>query len=929
MNEHPSTHTPASANRAHALYRATLLLGIWVSIATLLYTLVLYWQMRNPLVLGVTTGVFLTLLSLLAARRSLDTNQEDSALWAGLGIAASFIAAELFFAGLAAINFVVGLALLLFVYLLTRPTRTRLWLILGAGFIISILAASMLTPFPRITQSDLAGRNFAAPFFIAVIALFITYQFVTQLRLSGLRSRLITTLTLSAFLPVLLVAVITGLIGFQIGTQQVTNQLESVGALKEAQANAWLEEQRNSFESILRPGIGARNVRDFIQGEPNRPVTLTAYDRVLDEFKRLVAANPNFEEIFLAAPDGTVLIATNAERQNSNVGGQPYFRAGLVGYNVQAPVYSSTLRETVSYLSRPVHNTATPEPGRAPLGVVVVRFKLDVINAILVERAGLGETGEAYLISTNFELLTPTQDDLSYPVGSTIIRSTGSLRGAESRSNGSAVYLDYRGIPVIGVYRWISSLRVIMLVEQNQEEVFATLRLNVFLNIGIALLAASAAVAAAISLAQNIAQPIVELSGEATRIASGEISRIERFEREDEIGALSKALNVMTDRLQTTVDTLESTVAERTKELEKRAAYLAAAAAVGSTATRITRLEELLTPVTHLISEQFGFYHVGIFLLDETREFAVLQAANSEGGWRMLARGHRLKVGEQGLVGYVTSAGKPRIQHYLGEDSVYYANPDLPHTRSELALPLQAGGELLGALDVQSTEDNAFDEEDINVLQVLADQVALAIENARLFEQLRQSIDSERRAFGELSRAAWAEILRARDITAVHSDEKGVTLVEPAWTPAARHALEAGEVVQAGLSKDGSRYPLALPIRVRGNVVVGVLETAKPADQGNWTRPELETLQALSEQLGIALENARLFEQSQRLAQRERIAAEVSSKVWSSSDIETILQTAVQELGQALNASQGSIRLRLADGSENGHTADTNGKESA
>ncbi|MBI3160329.1 MAG: GAF domain-containing protein [Chloroflexi bacterium] len=916
------------ARRAE-IFAAALLLGLWASLASLAYTLIVFYLVRQPLILGMTAGFALAVVLLLAARRALPLDLERSGLLAALAIVVLYLSGELFYAGLTAFNLIGGLAMLAAPYILLRPARRRVWLALMLAFAALTLAANLFSPFPRVDPASLAGRNFAGPFFTAIVALFILAQALRTLRVRGLRNRLLSTLLLASFIPVLLVAGLTGLFGFQTGRQQVSNRLEAVAALKEAQINSWLEDQRVSFESILRPGIGARNLRDFLQGDSSRPTTLTAHDRVVDEFNRLLAGNSNFAEIFFADIQGQVRIASLASRQGISVAGQPYFRSGLIGFNVQAPVYSTTLRVPVSYLSRPIYNDVDPQPGQQPLGVLIVRLDLDPINNLLVERAGLGQSGETYLVSSNFELLTPALDTEEYPVGFTVVRSTGALRGAETRGRGSAVYVDYRGVPVIGVYRWVSGLHTLLLVEQEQQEVFATLQLNLVLNIGIALLAASAAVAAAFSLSQNISQPMVDLASDATRIAAGEIQRIETIAREDEIGALSQALNQMTARLQETVDNLESIVGERTSELERRAGYLHAAAEVGKAATQIYRLEDLLTPVTHLVSERFGFYHVGIFLLDETREFALLQAANSEGGWRMLARGHRLKVGEQGIVGYVTSSGQPRIQQHVGEDAVYYANPDLPFTRSELALPLRAGGELLGALDVQSTEENAFGEVDIEVLQVLADQVALAIQNARLFEQLGQSIEAERRALGELSRTAWADILRARDITGVLSTPKGVTLADPEWTAEARRALAQGEVVKGARSSDGQRYPLAIPVRVRGNVIVGVLETHKPVKDGEWTTQELETLQAVAEQLGIALENARLFEQTQRLAQRERIAAEVSGKVWASSDIDTILQTAVQELGRALNASQGAIRLRLASEAENGHAANgANGSDS-
>src|SRR5690606_34214496 len=130
-----------------------------------------------------------------------------------------------------------------------------------------------------------------------------------------------------------------------------------------------------------------------------------------------------------------------------------------------------------------------------------------------------------------------------------------------------------------------------------------------------------------------------------------------------------------------------------------------------------------------VISEKYGFYHVGVFLLDENRTYAILTAANSAGGQKMLARQHRLKVGEQGIVGSVTGSGEPRIALDVGADAVFFNNPDLPESHSEMALPLRSGGQVIGALDVQSTETGAFTHVDVQTLGLLAEQVSLAIEN--------------------------------------------------------------------------------------------------------------------------------------------------------------------------------------------------------
>ena len=190
---------------------------------------------------------------------------------------------------------------------------------------------------------------------------------------------------------------------------------------------------------------------------------------------------------------------------------------------------------------------------------------------------------------------------------------------------------------------------------------------------------------------------------------------------------------------------LERLIQERTASLERRSVQLQVATEVARAIASVQNLDQLLPSMARLISERFGFYHVGLFLLDPAREYAVLQAANSEGGQRMLARGHRLKVGQVGIVGYVTGAGLPRIALDVGQDAVFFDNPALPHTRSEMALPLKVGEEVIGALDAQSTLPAAFSKEDAAILGALADQVAIAIQNARLFDQTQAALEAARR----------------------------------------------------------------------------------------------------------------------------------------------------------------------------------------
>jgi methyl-accepting chemotaxis protein len=233
----------------------------------------------------------------------------------------------------------------------------------------------------------------------------------------------------------------------------------------------------------------------------------------------------------------------------------------------------------------------------------------------------------------------------------------------------------------------------------------------------------------------------------------------------------------------------------RSRDLERRSVQLQAAAEVSRTAISVRDRDALLSQVTHLISKQFEFYHTGIFLLDEAEEYAVLQAANSAGGQQMLEKGHRLKVGEQGVVGYVTGTGEPRIVLDVGTDAVHFNNPLLPETRSEMALPLKLGTQIIGALDVQSKQEGAFDEKDATVLQTMADQLAIAIENARLLQETQQTVHELSAAAAEMLAVATQQMSGANEQSAAISQT--TTTVEEVRTISEQAVLRAQEVVDA------------------------------------------------------------------------------------------------------------------------------------
>ncbi len=350
---------------------------------------------------------------------------------------------------------------------------------------------------------------------------------------------------------------------------------------------------------------------------------------------------------------------------------------------------------------------------------------------------------------------------------------------------------------------------------------------------------------------------------------------------------------------------LEARVAARTSALEERGAQLETASQVAREAAGIRDIEQLLAQTVTLISERFGFYHTGIFLVDEAGEYALLRAASSAGGKRMLARGHRLRVGEQGIVGYVTEHGEHRIALDVGEDAVYFDNPDMPETRSEMALPLRVRGETIGALDVQSVEPEAFTSEDVTALQTLADQVAVAVDNARLFAESQEALEAARRAYGELSQVGWQELLRSRSKLGARYDPRSVLSSKGRQREGVKLALGEGQPIA---DAEGQLNTLAIPVEVRGHKI-GVIDAYKSAADGEWTPEEIEVLETLTSQLSQALESARLYEDTQRRAVFERVTGEIASHFRESLDVDRILRTAASEFQNVLNLDTVEIRM--------------------
>jgi len=358
---------------------------------------------------------------------------------------------------------------------------------------------------------------------------------------------------------------------------------------------------------------------------------------------------------------------------------------------------------------------------------------------------------------------------------------------------------------------------------------------------------------------------------------------------QDQLAAVNLRLRQREKELLEERNNLEKHVEERTVSLIKKADQLRSASYIARQTAEIQNLVEILENVVNLVTDQFGFYHTGIFLINETGDEAVLQATSSEGGRQMMEKGHSLAVGTQGIVGYVAVQKKSRIALDVGTDAVFFNNPYLPMTRSEVAIPLVIRNKVLGVLDIQSDKPQAFTFEDIDVLEIMADQVAIAIENARLLDESQATLLQLEAVTTIRTRESWAQKLREREHVYT-------------YTPL---GLRAGKSVEKG--EEAS----IIPIHLRGQQI-GSITIARKGNP-NWNKVDEDLIAEVATQVGLAIDNIRLLEEATQRARQEQTVGELAARFSQSLDIDSLLQTAARELGQIADVSEVSVFINQTE----------------
>lgn len=502
--------------------------------------------------------------------------------------------------------------------------------------------------------------------------------------------------------------------------EEVTGKLVTIAALKEAQITRWLEEEAAALaDPALQTAV--------LQATQENPTEIRSHLAAL-------ASQKGLEDLALIGSQGqvegagdaswepaVVPLPSDSETFAVQVSLSPYGRKGIV-------------------VIRPLGLPRWP--------YIAARVRAEGLARLLEERAGLGRTGEAYVVD-RWGFACPQGRRLTGPA----------IEAALAGQDGQGLYENYNGVPVIGVYRWLPALDLALVVEQTQEEAFASNEAVTTAVIAATLAVAIATAAIAAVVTRQITRPVVRLTESALRIAAGDLSQRVDIHSRDEIGILADVFNRMAGELEVLYNDLEAKVAERTRllqqanyQIQRRAIQLQASLEVGQAVTSILDPDALLDHVVRVVRDCFYYSYVAVYTTDDAGQGLVLRAAAGEAD---PFHGPYVTGESTDGVGRAFRDGQAVLESRPVSLKV---GPPLSYARAEAALPLRLGDRVLGVLDVQSTQPEAFDQDDVSVLQNVANQVAIALENARAYalereaaERLRQLDRSKRRFLANMS----------------------------------------------------------------------------------------------------------------------------------------------------------------------------------
>lgn len=770
--------------------------------------------------------------------------------------------------------------------------------------VVGVLLVERTSTLDRL-RNDTPAALASLVFLIATLLLLVTITAISGNRnFKSLQSLLLTSFIIIVTIPTLLATILSTIGAFTNSQNQTFNTLDAISSLKAAQVDTLINGFESDMNKLQNDPAFSVNVLSVLKNENTNPFAVESSKRIVRFRVPILLASENEQDIdaMVVNPQGEVLISVAPGEEGINFADQNFFRQGSLGFYVgfvDVPAFG-----TENFIvASPIYDI----DGQTRRGVLVVRSNASTIKGVMETTPGF-ENAETYLVDKNYKPVTKTRTPAEF------IRTSASSRAITNHVDGQDLYTNYAGQQVLGHYKWFDRMQVGIIAEMPLSYVVRNSLGSLLGSIILSLFIISSAIAAVTFSARSIVQPITSLAQTTESFAAGKFSARAPVDRVDEIGFLARAYNQMATQLQEVIGGLEQRVNERTRDLESQTARLRAAAEVARDAASIRDLSELLARSADLIQNRFGFYHAGIFLLDNEREYAILVASASEAGRQMLANGHRLRVGEVGIVGRVAATGEPRITLDTDADAVHFNNPYLPNTHSEMALPLKAEHIVIGVLDIQSDQRQAFNADDIAIMQIMADQLATAIERTRLLEEVERSFKELERAYGQYTRENWKRLSEN-----IQSGSKGYRFDNvhmeaiTQLSELENNAYESGTTVTSNDQSPDHQTVVAVPIKLRGQTI-GVINLKL---KENYAEDTVSTIELASERLAAALESARLYEEARLRADREQSIAQVTSAISASTNYDEILQTTVREIGGSLRDAEVTIQI-IGDIQDNG-----------
>lgn len=788
--------------------------------------------------------------------------------------------------------------------------------------IYTLLVAPLTLPRREVNTAIVFGLNagsaiYIADFFITTsrtaplspatawgLALILVLLYAAYLVRAFPNLDLRTKYLLSTLLGV--VFVILGLTTYFINTS-TQNLTASVQQRLSATAQETANEIDNFIASTLRLARADSRlptIQDFVLQEGNH--TTEQQLDIATLLENLRSTNPAFIHSYtLVDIHGKVLANIPADVERS-----AYIKTLDTSYALRAQLEESFVspiethpdgRSTLAFVAQ------ISDEENQPIGTIIIRYSTDLLQSLVSEYTGAGGPDSFAILLDNNQIILAHGESPQNRL-QRLSDMTG-IPAAELRDlafrNTTQLSLDPNTTePYFIAIHNLQSRPWQVLFTQPREVFLAPIRVQARTSSIISLAFLLGIAVIILTFANYLVRPLLDLTQVAERISAGDLSVRAVVRTKDEVGILASAFNQTVTQLQTLLTNLESQVAERTHQLEMRAELLRAGSEVAAAISNILSVDALITQVVNFIQTRFQLYYVGLFLVDARGEWAVLRAGTGLAGEKMLARGHRIQVGS-GMIGWSILHGEPRIAQIAESDAVRLTAPELPNTRSEAALPLRSRGRILGALTIQSDKPNAFDEDTLTILQIMADQIAVALDNARLFEERENALQVAKRSFGEFTLQAWRDLVGGRPRWGYRYAQGILSPLDDTWSPLLERAVITKQPVA---SRDRHGPILAVPLLLRGTPV-GALQFHKTPEALDWSPSEIQILQELSEQMALALENARQHQEIQRRAFQEGLRAELVSRLRQQNDLEHVLTTAADKIYTTLNLEEVTVQL--------------------